>query len=56
VTADNAPTQAQQPLLCLRGAKKTFVPVQALTCMGPRTPWAGAQGSAAPASAGEELS
>jgi ABC-type sugar transport system ATPase subunit len=31
MTADNAPAQAQPPLLRLRGVKKTFGPVQALT-------------------------
>jgi ABC-type sugar transport system ATPase subunit len=31
MTADNAPAQAQQPLLRLRGVSKTFGPVQALT-------------------------
>jgi ABC-type sugar transport system ATPase subunit len=30
VIAGNAPAQAQQPLLRLRGVKKTFGPVQAL--------------------------
>src|SRR5437763_7386988 len=31
MVADNAPAQAQQPLLRLRGVSKTFGPVQALT-------------------------